>query len=119
MVIFALGLLDTQYQFGGKNPNAGLDCSGMVTYIYQEAIGMHLNGNAKMLAQQGKRIHPQDLRPGDLVFFNTQQRQFSHVGIFLGEDKFIHAPNSKGKVRVEQFSKPYWQKRFDGARTFF
>ncbi len=119
VVIFALGLLDTGYTFGGKNPSAGLDCSGMVTYVYKEAIQMPLKGNAASLAKQGKKISTRDLRPGDLVFFNTQNRPFSHVGIFLGKDQFIHAPNAKGKVRVEKFSSSYWQKRLDGARSFF
>ena len=119
IAIFAMGLLDTGYKFGGKNPEAGLDCSGMVAYVYREAAGVQLSGNAASLATQGKFILKTHLRAGDLVFFNTMNRKYSHVGIFLGDDKFIHAPNSKGRVRIEKLSTPYWAKRYDGGRTFF
>lgn len=117
VAMYALMLLQTGYRFGGKNPEAGLDCSGMVTYVYREAVGFHLTGNAASLAREGRLIERSALRAGDLVFFNTLGRPFSHVGIYLGRDQFIHAPNSRGRVRVDKLSNPYYAKRFETART--
>ena len=116
MVLFALGLLDTGYRFGGRNPDAGLDCSGMVAYIVENISGRRLPHNAAQIADRTRPIEVDELRPGDLVFFNTMRRTFSHVGIYLGDGKFVHAPSSGGKVRVENISTAYWAKRFNGAR---
>jgi cell wall-associated NlpC family hydrolase len=113
----ALMLLKTGYQFGGKNPTAGLDCSGLVTYVYREAAGMPLAGNAARLAREGRAVAPGQLRTGDLVFFNTLGRPFSHVGIYLGNGEFIHAPSSRGRVRVDKLTMQYWSERFEMART--
>jgi cell wall-associated NlpC family hydrolase len=113
----ALSLLKTGYRFGGKNPEAGLDCSGFVTYVYQLALGKPLTGNAASLARQGREITRDRLQTGDLVFFNTLGRPFSHVGIYLGGDEFIHAPNSKGTVRVDKLTNAYYANRFETART--
>ena len=117
VVVYALGLLGTGYKFGGKNPSAGLDCSGMVSYVYQNAIGMNVKGSAKDIAKRAKKIKTSELRPGDLVFFNTLNRPFSHVGIFIGDGKFIHSPNSRGSVRVNKLSEKYYSKRFEMAAT--
>lgn len=117
VAMYALMLLNTGYRFGGKNPEAGLDCSGMVTYVYREALGMSLTGNAAMLARAGRETAIDQLRPGDLVFFNTLGRPFSHVGIYLGKGEFIHAPNSRGRVRVDKLTNRYWSERFEVART--
>lgn len=117
VAMYALMLLQTSYRFGGKNPEAGLDCSGMVTYVYWEAAGIHLTGNAASLAREGRQVGISGLRAGDLVFFNTLGRPFSHVGIYLGGSEFIHAPNSRGRVRVDKLSNPYYAKRFETART--
>lgn len=117
VAMYALMLLQTGYKFGGKNPEAGLDCSGMVTYVYRHAAGIPLTGNAASLARQGRGIARSELRSGDLVFFNTLGRPFSHVGIYLGRGEFIHAPNSRGKVRVDKLTNPYYAKRFEIART--
>jgi cell wall-associated NlpC family hydrolase len=117
VVMYALSLRDTGYTFGGKNPEAGLDCSGMVTHTYQKAIGKRLAGNAAKLAQQGRPVARQELRAGDLVFFNTLGRPFSHVGIFIGGDEFIHAPNSKGRVRVDRLTNGYYASRYEMGRT--
>ena len=110
-------LLKTGYQFGGKNPAAGLDCSGLVTYVYREAADMRLAPNAAMLAREGREVAVDQMRTGDLVFFNTLGRPFSHVGIYLGKGEFIHAPSSRGQVRIEQLTTQYWSQRFEMART--
>lgn len=117
VAMYALMLLRTAYRFGGKNPEAGLDCSGMVSYVYQEAAGMRLTGNAEMLARQGRAVALTQLRAGDLVFFNTLGRPFSHVGIYLGKGEFIHAPNSRGRVRIDKLTNRYWSQRFELAKT--
>lgn len=117
MVIFALGLLDTGYRFGGRNPEAGLDCSGMVSYIVEEVSGQRLPHNAAKIAELTRPIELQALRPGDLVFFNTMNRRHSHMGIYLGDGRFVHAPSSRGKVRIERLDSPYFAPRIDGART--
>ena len=115
--MYSLMLLKTGYQFGGKNPSAGLDCSGLVTHVYREAADMQLSGNAAALARQGREVAAEQLRTGDLVFFNTLGRPFSHVGIYLGNGEFVHAPNSRGQVRVEKLTTQYWSQRFEMART--
>lgn len=119
VVMYALGLLDTGYRFGGKNPEAGLDCSGMVTYVYHQAIGFRMTGNAADIARQGRVINAERLRPGDLVFFNTLQRPHSHVGIYIGGNRFIHAPNSNGRVRIDYLSNSYYAQHFEEARAYF
>ena len=119
IALYAMGMIDTGYQFGGKNPEAGLDCSGMVSYIYRQALGMNVSGSAADIARRGKEIDPRTLRPGDLVFFNTMNRPFSHVGVYIGDGRFIHAPSSKGKVRIERMDNVYFAPRFEMARTYF
>jgi cell wall-associated NlpC family hydrolase len=119
IVLFALGLIDTGYRFGGKNPEAGLDCSGMVSYIYNKAVGMKLVGSAADMARQGRAIARRALRPGDLVFFNTRGASFSHVGVYIGDDRFVHAPSSNGRVRIEQMGSAYFRQRFEVARSYF
>lgn len=119
VALFALGLIETGYRFGGKNPEAGLDCSGMVSYVYQKAIDMRLAGSAADLAKLGKPVAPTQLRPGDLVFFNTRNRPHSHVGIYIGDDRFVHAPNSRGKVRTESLKSGWFAARFEEGRTYF
>jgi cell wall-associated NlpC family hydrolase len=115
--MYTLMLLKTGYQFGGKNPAAGLDCSGLVTHVYREAADMRLAGNAASLAREGREVPLGQIRTGDLVFFNTLGRPFSHVGIYLGSGEFIHAPNSRGQVRIEKLTTQYWAQRFEMART--
>lgn len=112
----ALSLLDTGYQFGGKNPEAGVDCSGMVAFVYQNAVGLTLPHNAAAIAKIAKSITQHELKVGDLVFFNTTGKSFSHVGIFLGEDRFIHAPSTRGRVRIESLRSGYFSTRFEAAR---
>ena len=119
VALYALGLIDTGYRFGGKNPDAGLDCSGMVSYIYGRAAGLKVQGSAADMARSGRAIERAELRPGDLVFFNTLNRSFSHVGIFIGDARFIHAPSTNGRVRIDRLSDSYYASRFEAARTFF
>lgn len=118
VVIFAMSLIDTGYRFGGKNPDAGLDCSGMVSYIYEKAAGLKLEGSAAQMAKQGRAVAYRELAPGDLVFFNTRNRPRSHVGIYLGDGKFVHAPNSSGRVKVSSLRGGYFAARFEEARRF-
>jgi len=119
VALYALGLIDTGYRFGGKNPEAGLDCSGMVSFIYGRAAGVKVKGSAADIARNSRPIEPESLRPGDLVFFNTRNRPFSHVGIYLGDARFVHAPSSNGRVRIDRLSDRYYAQRFEAARTFF
>lgn len=117
IVVYAYGLLGIGYQFGGRNPEAGLDCSGMVSYIVEEVSGRRLPHNAAQIASQTRPISTAQLQPGDLVFFNTLNRRHSHMGIYLGEGRFIHAPSSRSTVRVDRLDNPYFKPRIDGART--
>lgn len=119
VAFYALALIDTGYRFGGKNPEAGLDCSGMVSYIYREAAGLQVHGSAADIARHGREIQPEALRPGDLVFFNTRGFAHSHVGIYIGEQRFVHAPKSNARVRVDRLNDRYYAQRFVEARTYF
>lgn len=120
VVMFAMSLLDTGYRFGGKNPEAGLDCSGMVTYIFDRAVGLRVRGSAADIARLGKPVEKRDLAPGDLVFFNTLNRPNSHVGIYIGDGRFVHAPSSaSGRVRIDRLAGNYFGPRFEAARSYF
>ncbi len=117
IVLYALGLLDVGYQFGGRNPEAGLDCSGMVSYIVEQVSGRRLPHNAAQIAERTRPIAASELRPGDLVFFNTLNRRHSHMGVYMGDGRFIHAPSSRGRIRIERLDNPYFARRIDGARS--
>lgn len=119
VAIYALSLIDTGYRFGGKNPAAGLDCSGMVSYIFGQAANYRVSGSAADIARQGRQIDPGELRAGDLVFFNTMNKPFSHVGIYLGDGRFVHAPSTNGRVHITRMDNPYFAKRFEMARSYF
>lgn len=120
VALFALGLIDTGYRFGGKNPEAGLDCSGMVAYIFDRAAGLRVSGSAADIARQGRPVDKASLVAGDLVFFNTSNRRFSHVGIYIGDGRFVHAPSAaSGRVRIDRLSSNYFGPRFEAARTYF
>ena len=118
VVLFALGLVETGYRFGGKNPDAGLDCSGMVSYVFDKAAGLKLGGSAADIARRGKPVDLAQLKPGDLVFFNTRNKPYSHVGIYIGDNRFVHAPSSAGKVRAESLKSSWFASRFEEARTY-
>ncbi len=116
-LLYALSLLGTPYKFGGTNPEKGLDCSGFVRQVYKQSAELSLPHNAKAMSQTGETINKDELKPGDLVFFNTLKRPFSHVGIYAGEGKFVHA-SSRGEkeVTISSMNDSYWAKRFSGAR---
>jgi cell wall-associated NlpC family hydrolase len=116
LAIYALGLIGVDYRYGGNSPEHGLDCSGLVRYVFQEVVGVSLPRTAREMARLGGRVAPGDLKAGDLVFFNTRSSPFSHVGIYLGDDRFIHAPHRGGEVEIVAMSQRYWQQRYDGAR---
>ncbi|MCL2021504.1 MAG: C40 family peptidase [Betaproteobacteria bacterium] len=119
VVIYALGLVGVGYRFGGKNPEAGLDCSGMVNYIYRMAARYTLTGSAADMAKKGRQVRPETIRPGDLVFFNTLSRPRSHVAIYIGDARFVHAPSTNGQVRTDSLEDTYYRSRFEEARTYF
>jgi cell wall-associated NlpC family hydrolase len=119
VVVFALGLVETEYRFGGKNPDAGLDCSGMVNYVFDKAAGVKLGGSAADIARKGRAVSLAQLRPGDLVFFNTSNRTHSHVGIYIGDQRFVHAPSKNGKVRTDSLKVGWFAERLEEARTYF
>lgn len=116
LTLQALSLLGIRYEYGGSTPESGMDCSGLVRHVFKEAWGASLPRTSEEISFTGKPVDNTDLQPGDLVFFNTLKRAFSHVGIYLGDKKFIHAPSPGGRVRIESMNVSYWRKRFDGAR---
>jgi cell wall-associated NlpC family hydrolase len=116
LVVTAMGFLGVPYRRGGIIAETGFDCSGFVKAMYENTVGLVLPRVAKEQAAATQPIDKQDLQPGDLVFFNTMKRAFSHVGIYVGEGKFIHSPKPGAEVRVEDMGQSYWKRRFDGAR---
>ena len=116
VVFNAMGKLDVPYRLGGNTRETGFDCSGLVHAVYQQTMGLVLPRRAAEQAHSTQKIDKDELKPGDLVFFNTMRRSFSHVGIYIGDNKFIHAPRTGSRVRVENMNIKYWQTRFDGAR---
>ncbi len=120
LALFAMGLIGAVYRPGGDNPELGMDCSGFVRYVYHEVAGLHLPHNAAAISRISTVIHRTDLKPGDLVFFKTMRKAFSHVGIYLGNNRFIHASSSRtGVVMISSLSESYWAHRYDGARRVF
>jgi cell wall-associated NlpC family hydrolase len=116
MIGEALDQLGIRYSYGGSSPDTGFDCSGLVAYSAQHGLGLKLPRNSSAIALMGASVDKTKLQPGDLVFFNTLGRRYSHVGIYLGEDKFVHSPSAGGVVRIEKMSMRYWAKRYNGAR---
>ena len=116
LVVSAMGFLGVPYRYGGSSVETGFDCSGLVRAVFEQSVGKILPRRADQQAAATEVIDRNDLKPGDLVFFDTMRRAFSHVGIYVGEGKFIHAPRSGGAVRVEDMRQAYWQTRFNGAR---
>ncbi|TNF62016.1 MAG: peptidoglycan endopeptidase [Burkholderiales bacterium] len=116
LVISAMSFLGVPYRYGGNSREAGLDCSGFVRLVFEQSVGKVLPRRAAEQAAATHVIGRQELQPGDLVFFNTMRRAFSHVGIYVGEGRFIHAPRAGAQVRVEDMRTAYWSERFNGAR---
>lgn len=116
VLINALSLTGVRYTNGGNSPETGFDCSGFVRYVFQQATSLSLPHSVMAISQLGKTVPKDELQPGDLVFFNTFRSSFSHVGIYLGNNRFIHSPRRGGKVRVESMDDGYWAKNFNGAQ---
>ncbi|TAM90917.1 MAG: NlpC/P60 family protein [Candidimonas sp.] len=112
----ALDFLGVKYRYGGDAPSTGFDCSGLVAYAAEKSLGLKLPHHSAALAREGKPVKRRDLKKGDLVFFNTLGKRYSHVGIYLGHDKFVHAPRSGLAIRIEDMDQSYWKKRYTGAR---
>jgi cell wall-associated NlpC family hydrolase len=119
IVMQAIAMLDRGYTYGGKKLHTGFDCSGLVTFVYRESAGIALKGSAAHMAAATRSIDASQAHPGDLVFFNTLGPSFSHVGIYIGDGKFVHAANERTGVKTERMSNGYWSKRFEGYRTVF
>ena len=112
----AMQLIGVRYRWGGNTPQSGLDCSGFVRYVFNDTFGFLLPRKSAQMSKVGLQIGKEELRPGDLVFFNTMRHAFSHVGIYVGDNKFIHAPSKGKSIRVDDMTKVYWEKRYNGAR---
>jgi cell wall-associated NlpC family hydrolase len=116
LMVQALSLMGIRYRYGGDSPTTGFDCSGFVRYVYNQ-VGTVLPRSASAISQLGRTIDRNELQPGDLVFFNTLRRPFSHVGIYLGEHRFIHSPSRGGTVEIVNMTERYWERRYNGARS--
>jgi len=115
--IYAVSLVGSPYRLGGTSPDTGLDCSGFVDHVFHQMTGVKLPHDSLAISESTQALDRADLQPGDLVFFNTLDHAFSHVGIYLGDGRFVHATSSRtGSVMVSRLSDPYWRERFDGAR---
>lgn len=112
----ALNQLGIKYKFGGNLPSTGFDCSGLVSYAAATSLGLKLPRRSAEIARLGQQVNRKDLQVGDLVFFNTLGRKYSHVGIYLGDQKFVHAPRAGSVVRIEDMTVAYWNNRYNGAR---
>lgn len=118
IMLQSMSLIGTPYRFGGSD-RSGFDCSGMIQHVYGQALNVQLPRTAKDMAYRSRPINDSQLQVGDLVFFNTSGTPYSHVGIFIGNRQFIHAPSSNGTIRTASLDNPYFKSRYLGARTFF
>ena len=116
LVLNAMGFMGIPYKWGGTTPETGFDCSGFVQFVFRQATGVTLPRSSFDQVLQGVSVTRDELQPGDLVFFNTMRAQFSHVGIYIGENRFIHSPSRGKAVEIVDISSSYWQKRYNGAR---
>jgi cell wall-associated NlpC family hydrolase len=119
IVVFALGLVETEYRFGGKNPDAGLDCSGMVSYVFEKAIGLKLSGSAADIAHKGRAVRGIEENKIARPQIRNAHRPHSHVGIYIGDQRFVHAPSKNGKVRTDSLKSGWFAARFEEARSYF
>lgn len=114
--IQAMSLVGTPYRYGGNTPDSGFDCSGFVRYVVSRAASVNLPRTTEAMGTRGSSLSRGEVASGDLVFFNTTGRANSHVGIYVGQNRFVHAPSTGGTVRLEDMTKSYWASRYDGAR---
>jgi cell wall-associated NlpC family hydrolase len=117
VAMVALSLLDTPYAWGGRGPATGFDCSGLVAHVLREGGGLRVRGSAADLGRLSRPIDRADLLPGDLVFFNTLGARHSHVGVYVGDGRFVHASNPRTGVRIDEMSNRYYAQRFEGAHS--
>ena len=116
LVLNAMGYMGIPYRWGGSSPETGFDCSGFVQYVFQQTMGLVLPRSSFDQVHQGTSVSRENLQPGDLVFFNTMRATASHVGIYIGESRFIHAPSRGKTVEIVDFNNSWWRARYDGAR---
>lgn len=116
VLLNAMSLEGVKYKYGGSSPETGFDCSGFVNYVYKKAANLKLPRTSRGISRVGKTVNKDALQAGDLVFFNTTKRAYSHVGIYVGDGKFIHAPRTGSFVRVESMHTSYWKNRYNGAK---
>ena len=116
MLFQVLSSIGVDYKYGGNSHATGFDCSGLVAHVFRVGYGVTLPRNTYGQSQAGRPVSAEELQPGDLVFYNTLERPFSHVGIYLGDGRFIHAPKTGAAVRIESLKSAYWTKRWNGAR---
>ncbi|WP_049222551.1 C40 family peptidase [Neisseria sicca] len=120
LMLHSMGLIGTPYRWGGSSTATGFDCSGMIQFVYKNALGVSLPRTARDMAAASRKIPDNQLKAGDLVFFNTGgSSQYSHVGLYIGNGEFIHAPSSGKTIKTEKLSSPYYAKHYLGAHTFF
>lgn len=120
LMLHSMGLVGTPYRWGGSSTATGFDCSGMIQFVYKNALGVSLPRTARDMAAASRKIPDNQLKAGDLVFFNTGgSSQYSHVGLYIGNGEFIHAPSSGKIIKTEKLSSPYYAKHYLGAHTFF
>lgn len=112
----AMAQVGKPYRWGGSSPREGFDCSGLVQHVYREALGIELPRTSREMGRTGRWISYRNLAPGDLVFFQTGRHPNSHVGVYIGNHRFVHAPSSGSLVRIESMNKKYWMTRFNGGR---
>jgi cell wall-associated NlpC family hydrolase len=116
LAVRALALIGVNYKYGSNSPDKGFDCSGLVSHVFQEVAGVVLPRNSASLSKVGAKVDQAELQPGDLVFFKTRRRAFSHVGIYIGDARFVHAPSRGGEVEISDMHGRYWKTRYNGAR---
>lgn len=116
LAIYAMSLYDTPYQYGGTSRTNGFDCSGFVQYVYQNSLGLQLPRTSFEMSRIGTPLAEDELKPGDLVFFNTSHSPYSHVGIFVGDNRFVHSPKRGKAIMLARLSDKYWRTHYDGAR---
>lgn len=116
IVLRALSFIGVRYKWGGTSPDSGFDCSGLIRYVYNQVTGQPFPYNSQEMSRVGETVARTELQPGDLVFFNTLRRPYSHVGIYLGESRFVHAPSRGGHVEISDMGNRYWKSRYNGAR---
>lgn len=117
VALYAMSMLDQSYRWGGRGPQSGFDCSGLVSHVFREAAGVDLRGNAAAMSRQSRPVDLAALQAGDLLFFNTLGQPSSHVGVYVGKGKFVHAANERSGVRMDRLGDRYYATRFEGAKT--